>query len=317
MNAHQDTPCCLEAAHLFFAASSTLSDPAQLALRLGVLMEKPLEIRGFSVSDISGKERLMLRFDNSNPYCLEIQQVRNFSLWHPDASCSACQAQKVARKEDSERMHCCVCGQLPSHITMNLRHVSLNIYAEEEFDERCLSAISLPQLMEILDTIFLEQRQVCSSDNNSRGAEQIKGKHVDLPTNASEVLSNMDIQLQKYLNDIDYMSECTTKAVEVCSADPPWMGRMLDIMAQRAGHHGLELDRLEMMKELLNQRLEECMEKEKLEIEKTWRLNYRQLIQQHKRQDSATSTLEHLKQERKCIEKALLWVELLCTGLKS
>lgn len=171
--------------------------------------------------------------------------------------------------------------------------------------------------MEILDTILLEQRQVCSSDNNSRGAEQIKGKHVDLPTNSSEVLSNMDIQLQKYLNDIDYMSECTTKAVEVCSADSPWMGRMLDIMAQRAGHHGLELDRLEALKELLHQRLEECMEKEKLEIEKTWRLNSRQRIQQHKRQDSATSTLEHLKQERKCIEKAVLWAELLCTGLKS
>lgn len=123
--------------------------------------------------------------------------------------------------------------------------------------------------------------------------------------------------LVKYLNDIDYMTECTTKAIEVCSADPPWMGRMLDIMAQRAGHHGLELDQLETLKELLHQQLEECMEKEKLEIEKTWRVNSRQLVQQHKRQDSATSTIEHLKQERKFIEKALLWVELLCTGLKS
>jgi len=84
--------------------------------------------------------------------------------------------------------------------------------------------------MEILDRLFLEQRQVCSSDNNSRGAEKIKGKHVDLPTNAREVLSNTNMLLQKYLNGIDYMSECAIKAVEVCSGDPPWMGRMLDIM---------------------------------------------------------------------------------------
>lgn len=258
----------------------------------------------------------MLTFDSSNPCLLEMPQVQKFSLWPPDASCSACQTQKVTRKEDSEQIHC-VCRQLPSHITVNLRHVSLNIYADEEFDGRCPSTISLPQVMEILDRIFLEQRQVCSSDNNSRGAEKIKGKHVDLPTNAREVLSNTNMLLQKYLNDIDYMSECAIKAVEVCSADPPWMGRMLDIMAQHAGHHSLELDQLETLKELLHQRLEESMEKEKIEIERTWRVNSRQLIQQQKRQDSATSTLELLKQERKCLEKASLWVELLCTGLKS
>lgn len=316
-NAHQDIPCSPEAAHLFFAAHSTLSDPAQLALRLGILMEKPREMQGFSVYDISGREKLMLAFDSSNPFFLEIPQVQNFSLWTPDVSCSACQTQKATRKEDSEQIHCGICRPLPNHVTLNLRHVSLNIYADEELDERFPSTISLAQVMEILDKIFLEPRQVCSSDNNSRDAKRNEGKLVELPTNAREVLSNTNMLLQKYLNDIDCVSECAIKAVEVCSADPPWMGRMLDVMAQHAGHHSLELDQLETLKELFHQRLEECMEKEKLLIKKTWRVNSRQLIQQQKMQDSATSTLELLKQERDCIEKASLWVELLCTGLKS
>lgn len=127
-------------------------------------MEKPQEMQGFSVYDISGREKLVLTFDSSNPFILEIPQVQNFSLCTPDVSCSACQTQKATRKEDSEQIHCCVCQPLPSHVTLNLRHVSLNIYADEESDERFPSTISLNQVMEILDKIFQESRQVCSSE---------------------------------------------------------------------------------------------------------------------------------------------------------
>jgi hypothetical protein len=41
-------------AHLFFGSHPTLFDPSQLALRLGVLMENPQEMHGFSISDIRG-----------------------------------------------------------------------------------------------------------------------------------------------------------------------------------------------------------------------------------------------------------------------
>ncbi|XP_057856370.1 uncharacterized protein LOC131065755 isoform X2 [Cryptomeria japonica] len=264
---------------LLFDTTLALPHPAQLALRVGLVMEGRQQQQ--QEDFCSGMEKLLLSFDNSNPFVLEIPQVKSISVRSEDTACCSCQIKAVSKKEICEPIQACDCKNVPGHISLKLQHVTLNLYAGLQFSETCRSTISLPQLMEVLNKLFLEQQHLCLIDKNAGQVEE----------------------------------NCVEQAIETCSADPPWMGRMLDIMVHHAGNQSLELYRLETLRQVLSQQLEELMEREKFEIEKTWGANPQHVIKQQQLKDSSTSALESLNQERKYVEAALLRVELLCMGL--
>eukprot|EP01018_Ginkgo_biloba_P022997 Gb_03810 [translate_table: standard] len=212
----------------------------------------------------------MLTFDSSNLFILEILQVESISFWHRNSTCSACQLQEVISTELSNRIQACGCQQLPSHIIVNLQHVTLNVYADEHCNERFRNTMSLTEVMEVLEKILLEQKQmsligefrhaslICTH-NNARLADTNCIEQVELPAEAKDVLKYTHMILQRYLNDVDCISECAMKAVEVCSGDPPWMGRMLLIMAEHAAYQSLDVHQLQTLKGVLHCRLEESM----------------------------------------------------------
>ncbi|GLJ36826.1 hypothetical protein SUGI_0742940 [Cryptomeria japonica] len=298
---------------LLFDTTLALPHPAQLALRVGLVMEGRQQQQ--QEDFCSGMEKLLLSFDNSNPFVLEIPQVKSISVRSEDTACCSCQIKAVSKKEICEPIQACDCKNVPGHISLKLQHVTLNLYAGLQFSETCRSTISLPQLMEVLNKLFLEQQHLCLIDKNAGQVEENCVEQVELPTKASEAINESSMLLHKYLNGIDCLNDCAMKAIETCSADPPWMGRMLDIMVHHAGNQSLELYRLETLRQVLSQQLEELMEREKFEIEKTWGANPQHVIKQQQLKDSSTSALESLNQERKYVEAALLRVELLCMGL--
>ena len=70
LNAHPDTPCSPEVAHLFFSSHSMLSDPSQLALRLGVLRKS--EFYETLLSERwSAADKLPTEIHITSPHCNE------------------------------------------------------------------------------------------------------------------------------------------------------------------------------------------------------------------------------------------------------
>ncbi|KAH9315339.1 hypothetical protein KI387_023966, partial [Taxus chinensis] len=281
---------------LLFTTTLSLSNAAQLALRVGVVMEERQQQHhqdDLCISNISGREKLILTFDNSNPFVLEIPQVDSISFWSQDTTCS-CQTQAVSMKEGRQLICACDCEKVPSHVTLKLQHVTFNLYADVQLNEKCWSTISLPEVMEVLNKLFLEQRHLCRINNNARQVEENCFEQVEIPT---EAINQSYILQRKYLNDIDCMNECATKSIEICSADPLWMGKMLNIMAHHASYQSLELYKLESLKAVLYRQLEDLTEREKFETEKTWGKNPQHFIRGQQMQDFATSALEFLKKK--------------------
>lgn len=288
-------PLSEDAAHLFFSVQPPLCDPSQLAVKVGV------------AGTNSGRPTsvVVLAFDNSGLYLLDFHQVLAISTWKPEQGCKLCR--NVSRDADKEDT--CACQLLPGYLTLRLKHVALNIYSMVQSKD-CLGAVSQKpsQSIGVLDQLYttLEEGRLHSIYGLREEDGAVYSSQATAELNS--LVNNCNVMLQQFLTRLDCMSECAVRAVEVCSADVPWLCRLLRTMAQ----HAADRKANSMLLKTLQNQLQSCLraleEEEEAHITRIWGANSRQ---QQVVRTVGVAALQQTMEQRKQLEEAVLWLELM------
>lgn len=290
----EDEALSEDAAHLFFSAQSPPLDPAQLVLKLGVTHKGS----GGISSDV------VLSFDDSNFYSLDFQQVLSISKWKQEQGCKFCW-ESTYMSADANRENTCACQLLPLYVTVTLKHVSMIIYSKDKSNES-----GLPQIfgvMDLLNKALEEQRLSLSHGGREIESVTYTSEH---PYKLSSIVSSSNALLQQFLTRLDCVSESAIRAMDVCSADVPWMTRLLHVMTQHADdvkERSLQLKTLECQLESCLQAFED---EEQTQIATVWGAAANS-IQQQEARAAAVIALRHTMEQKKQLEEAMLWVELM------
>lgn len=291
----EDESLSEDAAHLFFSAQSPPPlDPAQLVLKLGVTHKGS----GGISSDV------VLSFDDSNFYSLDFQQVLSISKWKQEQGCKLC-SELTYMSSDANRENTCACQLLPLYVTVTLKHVSMIIYSKDKPNES-----RLPQIfgvMNQLNNALKEQRLSLSHGGRQIESATYTSEH---PSELNSIVSSSNALLQQFLTRLDCVSESAIRAVDVCSADVPWMTRLLHVMTQ----HAADVKERSLQLKTLECQLESCLQafedEEQKQIATVWGAAANS-IQQQEARAAAVIALRHTMEQKKQLEEAMLWAELM------
>lgn len=291
-------PFSEDAAHLFFSVQPPLSDPAQLVLKVGVTRK---QFGRYS----SG---VVLAFDNSSLFFLDFRQVLTISMWNQEQGCKLCKISNCEPR-DLDKQFTCACRVLSSNVTLNFQHVALNIYSTAQPDETLEAASHNVSenigVVEHLHKVLQEQR--VQSILGLREEDPIMHTLGDT-AEPSSFINTSNTLLQQFLTRLDCMSECSVRAVEVCSADVPWMAQLLRTMGQHAADHKGRSTQLKTLQHQLHSCLQAIEEEEQTHVAILWGPNS---MHQQEARERAVMAMQQTMEQRKKLEEALLQVELM------
>eukprot|EP00250_Pteridium_aquilinum_P001956 c12167_g1_i1 orf=139-1164(+) len=289
----QDEALSDNAAHLFFSVQEASSlDPAQLALQLGLVPQS---------SPRFGRD-VVLSFDNSSCYILDFKQVLGIIKWKQEQGCKICK-ESILRPAGNGRENTCACQLLPLYVTVRLQHVSMIIYSRNLSSES-----SSPEILGAIDVVCkaFEEEKVSSCNGVRKiGSAVCTSANV---ANLSGAYSSSKKILEQFMTKLDCMSECALGAMNVCDADAPWMIKLLHVMMQCVADRKERSLQSKCLQSQLQSYLKFLEDEEQRHISSIWATSCTQ--QQEARADAVTA-LEHTIEQKKQLEEAFLWLELV------
>ncbi|MCO5554770.1 hypothetical protein L7F22_008304 [Adiantum nelumboides] len=275
------------AAHLFFSVQppSTSVDPAQLTLKLGMIQQGSRCIN----------RDVVLAFENTGSYyILDFKQVVSVSTWRQEEGCKVCkESNDVSGGGSSDNT--CACQLLPAYVTVRLKHVSLIIYPKKSNSQTF-------GVMDVFCKAFQEGRGLNFPDMEKGGSTP---SVIELTGSLNSILGSSKQILQQFLTRLDCMSECAVGAVDVYHADVPQMARILHILMEHAMEHQECNSQLKSMQYQLQSCLKALEDEKETHFSSIWTTTQQEV------KVGAVAALQHTLEQKKKLEEAILWMELI------